>query len=200
MIKITDPNDPCIDAAADAFADFEYKSGESGIAKLYGGKENIRDYIKLYGQCMAKSGFLYATSENREGVIAYALPGQSMNFGTGVKLLHSMIKIMGVKKLSQMSKLTKNGGESLKDSMKKQKKKFIFVGLLAVAKPYQGQGYMRKTLEIALDQGRKLNVPVILETDAELKMKKYVSCGMKLFCEHKLCEGSTTYDMIWENN
>lgn len=196
MIKITDKNDACIEAAAQAFADFEYADGENGIAKLYGDRKNIHDYILTYGQCMAQCGLLYATSENREGIVGFARPGQQMSPGAGLKLVRSIISIMGINGAVNMFKLMGKGGESLKNKLKKQKKGFVMVGMLAVAKPYQGQGFMRKTLAIPFAEGRRLNVPVILETDADLKMKKYVSCGMELYQERKLCEDATIYDMI----
>ena len=43
----------------------------------------------------------------------------------------------------------------------------IFVGLVCVREQYQGQGYMRKVLDLAFAEGDRLGVPVILETDAK---------------------------------
>ena len=47
--------------------------------------------------------------------------------------------------------------------MDKEKNPYIFVGLVCVREKYQGQGYMRKVLDIALAEGDRLGVPVILE-------------------------------------
>ena len=47
--------------------------------------------------------------------------------------------------------------------MDKEKKPYIFVGLVCVREQYQGQGYMRKVLDIAFAEGDRLGVPVILE-------------------------------------
>lgn len=198
MIQITDPNDPCIEAAAEAFAEFEYAAGEQGLAGIYGSRKNIHDYIRAYAECMADCGLLYATSEKREGIVAFARPGERIGAGAMWKLLLAILSTLGLKNGIKLLKLMQNGGTSLDNIMKKQKKKYIFVGLVAVARPFQGQGYMRKTLEIPFEEGRRLGVPVILETDADLKMKKYVSCGMRLYQERKLCEGTSLYDMIFE--
>ena len=45
---------------------------------------------------------------------------------------------------------------------------------------YQGQGYMRKVMEMAFAEGDRLGIPVILETDARSKCDKYLHLGMEL--------------------
>ena len=45
---------------------------------------------------------------------------------------------------------------------------------------YQGQGYMRKALELAFAEGNRLGLPVVLDTDAKLKSDKYRHLGMEL--------------------
>ena len=57
--------------------------------------------------------------------------------------------------------------------MDKEKKTYIFVGLVCVREQYQGQGYMRKVLDLAFAEGDRLGVPVILETDAKSKCNTF---------------------------
>mgnify|MGYP001522446339 CR=1 FL=1 len=85
-----------------------------------------------------------------------------------------------LKRLLQFGIAIKRGGASLQDRMDKEKKPYIFVGLVCVREQYQGQGYMRKVLDIAFAEGDRLGVPVILETDAKSKCDKYVHLGMEL--------------------
>ena len=88
------------------------------------------------------------------------------------------------------------GGASLQDRMDKEKKPYIFVGLVCVREKYQGQGYMRKVLNFAFAEGDRLGVPVILETDAKSKCDKYVHLGMELAGMHDLGAFGKLYDLI----
>ena len=88
------------------------------------------------------------------------------------------------------------GGASLQDRMDKEKKPYIFVGLVCVREQYQGQGYMRKVLDLAFAEGDRLGVPVILETDAKSKCDKYVHLGMELAGVRDIGEFGKLYDLI----
>ena len=85
-----------------------------------------------------------------------------------------------MKRLLQFGIAIKRGGASLQDRMDKERKPYIFVGLVCVREKYQRQGYMRKVLNIAFAEGDRLGVSVILETDAKNKCDKYVHLGMEL--------------------
>ena len=80
--------------------------------------------------------------------------------------------------------------------MDKEKKPYIFVGLVCVREQYQGQGYMRKVLDLAFAEGDRLGVPVILETDAKSKCDKYIHLGMELAGTHDLGAFGKLYDLI----
>ena len=85
-----------------------------------------------------------------------------------------------MKRLLQFGIAIKRGGASLQDRMDKERKPYIFIGLVCVREKYQRQGYMRKVLNIAFAEGDRLGVSVILETDAKNKCDKYVHLGMEL--------------------
>ena len=80
--------------------------------------------------------------------------------------------------------------------MDKEKNPYIFVGLVCVREKYQGQGYMRKVLDIAFAEGNRLGVPVILETNAKSKCDKYVHLGMELAGVRDIGEFGKLYDLI----
>ena len=80
--------------------------------------------------------------------------------------------------------------------MDKEKKPYIFVGMVCVCEKYQGQGYMRKVMDIAFAEGDRLRVPVILETDAKSKCDKYVHLGMVIAGTRDLGEFGKMYDLI----
>ena len=56
---------------------------------------------------------------------------------------------MNFKELVHFFKVLSKGGPDLKDRMDKEKKPYIFVGIVCVTEDYQGHGYMRKLMELA---------------------------------------------------
>ena len=111
-------------------------------------------------------------------------------------LLKGVFQAMSFRELCRFARLMKRAGASLNDRCDKEKKPHIYVGLVCVTEKYQGQGYMRKVLEMAFADGNRLQVPVILETDAKSKCDKYVHLGMKLAGTRDAGELGTLYDLI----
>ena len=140
--------------------------------------------------------FLHTTSERGEGYIAYKLPKEKMGLKTMWPIACGMLHNSTLKRLLQFGIAIKRGGVSLQDRMNKEKKLYIFVGLVCVREQYQGQGYMRRVLDIAFAEGDRLGVPVILETDAKSKCDKYIHLGMELAGTHDLGAFGKLYDLI----
>lgn len=69
-------------------------------------------------------------------------------------------------------------------------------GLICVREPYQGQGYMRRIMDMAFQEGDRLGVPVLLETDAKSKCDKYIHLGMQLAGMRRFGEHGVLYDLI----
>ena len=69
-------------------------------------------------------------------------------------------------------------------------------GLVCVREPYQGQGYMRRIMDMAFQEGDRLGVPVLLETDAKSKCDKYIHLGMQLAGMRRFGEHGVLYDLI----
>ena len=78
----------------------------------------------------------------------------------------------------------------------REKKPYIFVGLVCVRQAYQGQGYMRRVMEMAFAEGDRLGIPVILETDARSKCDKYLHLGMELAGTRRFGTHGLLYDLI----
>ena len=108
----------------------------------------------------------------------------------------SALMCAGVLRGGFLHTTSERGGASLQDRMDKEKKPYIFVGLVCVREQYQGQGYMRKVMDIAFAEGNRLGVPVILETDAKSKCDKYVHLGMELAGVRDIGEFGKLYDLI----
>ena len=100
--------------------------------------------------------------------------------------------VRGVLRGGFLHPTSERGAASLQDRVNKEKKLYIFVGLVCVREEYQGQGYMRKVLDLAFTEGDWLGVPVILETDAKSKCDKYV--------HHRACDGAVLLKSILSGN
>ncbi|RGQ43389.1 N-acetyltransferase [[Clostridium] leptum] len=178
-----------------AFGFYDYGE-ETGMTAAFSGREATADYICAYVRGMLRGGFLHTTSERSEGYIAYKLPKEKLGFQTLWPIAKGMLHNSTLKRLLRFAMAIKRGGVSLRDRMDKEKKPYIFVGLVCVREMYQGQGYMRKVLDIAFAEGDRLGVPVILETDAKSKCDKYVHLGMKLAGVRNIGEFGKLYDLI----
>ena len=55
---------------------------------------------------------------------------------------------------------------------------------------------MRKALKAAFDEGNRLRVSVILDTDAKSKCDKYIHLGMELAGTRRFGEYGVLYDLI----
>ncbi len=200
MVKITSLSEEEIEQIGEAFAYYDYADGEKGMSFAYDGKESVKEYICGYARAMLKGGCLYSTSENHEAFIAYRYSKDKLSFSSNRELLKSFLKTLGFGGTIKMLKAVRKGGKSYEDDYKKTKKPYIFVGMVVVRKQFQGLGYMRKVLDIAFDEGKRRNCPVLLETDAILKRDKYVHLGMENVRTRRVGEGAVLYDLVKEND
>lgn len=104
---------------------------------------------------------------------------------------------MNFRELLRFTRIMSKGGSGLGKQLDKAKKPpYIYVGLVCVREPYQGQGYMRKVMDMAFSEGNRLGVPVILDTDARSKCDKYIHLGMELAGTRRFGEYGVLYDLI----
>ena len=196
MIKVTELSENEIEEIGEAFADYNYADGEKGMSFLYNGRDSVKEYICGYVRAMLAGGCLFSTSDKHEAFVAYKFSKDKLPASAGFILLKTVFRTLGFKGAVNMLSAIKKGGESYETTLKKQKKPYIFVGLVCVREKYQGQGCMRKVLDIAFAEGDRLGVPVILETDAKSKCDKYVHLGMELAETHDLGAFGKLYDLI----
>ena len=162
-----------------AFGYYDYGQ-ETGMTAAFSNQEATAAYICTYVRGMLRGGFLHTTSERGEGYIAYKLPEVKLGFRTLCPIAKGMLHNSTLNRLVRFAVAIKRSGASLRNRMDQERKPYIFVGLVCVRERYQGQGYMRKVMDIAFSEGNRLHVPVILETDAKSKCDKYVHLGMEL--------------------
>ena len=188
-------NESAIYAIGHAFGYYDY-GAERGLINAFPSREATAVYISGYVRMTLRGGILYSTGENGEAYIAYKRPKEKLGFKTLWPIATGMLHNSSMKRLMRFTMAIKKGGKSLQERMDKEKKPYIFVGMVCVCEKYQGQGYMRKVMDIAFAEGDRLRVPVILETDARSKCDKYVHLGMELAGTRDLGEFGKMYDLI----
>ncbi|MCC8103327.1 MAG: N-acetyltransferase, partial [Clostridiales bacterium] len=72
---------------------------------------------------------------------------------------------------------------------------YVVISMVAVRREFQGQGFLHVLLEEPFRIAQVRKNPCVLDTDTELKVKKYVSCGMKKTAETPIKGGGTMYTM-----
>lgn len=160
-----------------AFGYYDY-GDEHGLADAFQNRDAVAEYIGGYVRMTFAGGMLYTTSERGEGYIAYKLPGQKLGLKAMLPLAMAFFGCMDFGSVVRFVKIMSKGGSGLDKKLDKEKTPYIFVGMVCVREQFQGQGYMRKVMDIAFSEGNRLKVPVILETDAKSKCDKYVHLGM----------------------
>ena len=194
-MKVTTLDTQVAEQIGPAFGYYDYGE-EVGMGAFYRSKDAVATYIAGYVRMAFEGGMLYATSERGEGYIAYKVLGQKLKLRAGMQLVKALFHSMSLKELIRMGQGVSKGGTSLQDRMKKEKKPYIFVGMVCVPEQYQGQGYMRKVMELAYAEGNRLQVPVLLETDAKSKCDKYMHLGMQLDGIRDLGKYGKLYDLV----
>lgn len=178
-----------------AFGYYDYGT-EHGLIDAFPSREAVASFICGYAKMALQSGMLYATSEAGEGFIAYKLPGEKITLKAGLYLARGFLSAMDSRLLVRFIRIMSKGGSGLGKQLDKAKKPYIYVGMVCVREPYQGQGYMRRVMDMAFAEGNRLGVPVILDTDARSKCDKYIHLGMELAGTRRFGEYGVLYDLI----
>ncbi|MCR4793004.1 MAG: GNAT family N-acetyltransferase [Lachnospiraceae bacterium] len=197
-VKINSLSEEDIRAIGDAFADFEYDENEWGMSYFCKDKQAVSDYICAYVDMAIKEHVLYSTSEAHEAFIVFKRSGMNMSLTSASGLIGTIPGKLNMDHTIEVVKGIRHAGKSYGQILAKLKIPHIYVGMVAVTEKYQGQGFMRKLLEIAYEEGRKDGLPVVLDTDAELKKAKYEHVGMKCVITQHLANGVELYGMVYE--
>ena len=195
-MKVTTLDETVVQSIGHAFGYYDYGDEASGLVNAFPSRDAAAAYIRGYVRTVFKAGMLYTTGETGEGCIAYRLPGEKIPLSAWMPLVKGFLGSMRFRELLRFFRIMSKGGPSLEDRMKKEKKPYIFVGMVCVREPYQGQGCMRKVLDMAFAEGDRLHLPVILDTDAMSKCVKYQHLGMELAGTRSFGSYGALYDLI----
>lgn len=194
-MKVTTFDESIAHDIGHAFGYYDY-GDEHGLADAFQNRDAVAEYIGGYVRMTFAGGMLYTTSERGEGYIAYKLPGQKLGLKAMLPLAKAFFGCMDFGSVVRFVKIMSKGGSELDKKLDKEKTPYIFVGMVCVREQFQGQGYMRKVMDMAFSEGNRLKVPVILETDAKSKCDKYVHLGMELAGERRFGDYGVLYDLI----
>ena len=194
-MKVTTFDESIAHDIGHAFGYYDYGE-EHGLVDAFPSRDAVAEYIGGYVRMTFAGGMLYTTSERGEGYIAYKLPGQKLGLKAMLPLAKAFFGCMDFGSVVRFVKIMSKGGSGLDKKLDKEKTPYIFVGMVCVREQFQGQGYMRKVMDIAFSEGNRLKVPVILETDAKSKCDKYVHLGMELAGERRFGDYGVLYDLI----
>lgn len=194
-MKVAGLDETIIQDIGHAFGYYDYGT-EHGLIEAFPNRDGAAAFICGYVRMALQSKMLYATSEKGEGYIAYKLPGQKVRLKAGLPLAKGLLGSMKIRELIRFAGIMSKGGSGLSSQFDKAKKPYLYVGLVCVRERYQGQGYMRQVMDMAFAEGKRLGVPVILDTDAKSKCDKYIHLGMELAGTRSFGEYGVLYDLI----
>ncbi len=172
------------------------KNNESNDDNSFEYKDLASFYFEEYARNMAQSGLLYTISEDYEGFIVLKKPGQNVSMKSMKYLVNGFVKTMSIKELLRYKKAMKDAGYSLKEEYMNVGKPFVYVGMVCVCKQDLDHSILKQLLQLAFDEGEKLNVPVIIDTDSNVKCENYQQLGMNLQQVRDLGEWGKNYDLI----
>lgn len=195
-IKLNSMTEREIESIAEAFAEYQYEDGEEGLFFLFPDQEAIKIYLRAFVRAGVKAGWVYTTGERREGYLMISDSRSKVPVSALPVAIGGCLKALGLRGSLVLMKALKSGGESLEQRMKKSRQDFLKIEMLAVTKPYQGQGYMRKVVDIAFQMAQEGGLPCILDTDGLRKRDKYIHLGMEPAGIRKIGPCAYLYDLI----
>lgn len=198
MIKVANLSEEDLRSIGQAFANYVYPANDKGMFP-FDDKEMLTNYIVGFARSCMQSGMLYTTSEKHEGFVAITTPDTKYPFAAIRTFVREVIGSLGWKRYFRFVKFIAKGGDSLEAIMRKQKRKYVVVQLLAVPEKYQHQGHMRQLMEFALQTAKQYNLPLVIETDEQVKCDKYCHLGVKLVNKRDFGDNRYGYAMICEN-
>ena len=185
---------------ADAFYDYPYSEDDLGLIKYIRSREDMHTYIDAIVQASYKSGLLYTTSEKQEGFLIMSGDGVgSIGFADGMKMILAEKRVLGgLKRMMAFIRACFAEGNTIETRMRRAKRRFIRIEVLAVRPEYQKQGFMRQMMEYVYTLADERGVAVILDTDDKNKSLRYQHLGMKLDRVRNCGEKFHMYDLIRE--
>lgn len=163
---------------------------KSGIVTVLP-QEHIVKTFQIMTEFYYNLGVLYTTSENEEGFIAFWLKSEKIP----LRLKFHVIKRMICEVPLRSCFLIAPTGSEQFGKIYRHEKDYVAVSMLVILKEYQGKGFMRHLLKVPFSIADKNSIPCVLDTDTEIKVKKYERVGMRIAKCTRMSNGFSLYTM-----
>ncbi len=145
-------------------------------------KEALIKYFDFSIQEAKKYGVYYTKKNQAIGASLWHKPQTDDLWDEQSQAKKSFLKnYFGKKSLAIYKKIT-NGMETMEETVIEDH--YWYLSILAVAKPYQGQGFGRQLLAPVLAEADRLKTPTFLETFTEMNLIFYGKLGYQVALEY----------------
>ncbi|MCD7956050.1 MAG: GNAT family N-acetyltransferase [Lachnospiraceae bacterium] len=194
MIQLTNLTDEEIKAIGRCIGEAFYDEGEGLFTRL--GREDAITALEIMTECYYRLGVLYTTSEQQEGYLAWWRKDEAKEWGmkmmrVSLHMAWRFLREIPFGSLKKLLPLMNNPYEKIYQ----KEPDYVVISMVAVRREFQGQGFLRVLLEEPFRIAQERKIPCVLDTDTELKVKKYSSCGMKKTAETSIKGGEMMYTM-----
>ncbi|MCD8052148.1 MAG: GNAT family N-acetyltransferase [Clostridiales bacterium] len=194
MIRLTNLTDEELKTIGRRIGGAFYDEGEGLFTRL--DREDAITALEIMTECYYRLGVLYTTSEQQEGYLAYWRKGEAREWGmkmmrVSLHMTWRFLREIPFRSLKKLLPLMSNPYEKIYQ----KEPDYVVISMVAVRREFQGQGFLHVLLEEPFRIAQEQNIPCVLDTDTELKVKKYISCGMKKTAETQIKDGGTMYTM-----
>ena len=196
MICLRDISEDHLENIASAFA--EAFTAEEGTVRRSMNMFAAQQYFLIMLRQYAKTGLLYALSENEEGYCVYHRKNKGLPWYREFLLTWHFLTRLPMQALQKMI-LARHGWQDYTISHNHDTD-YVDVSLVMVRREYQGQGLLRQLLKEPFELADGLGIPVILDTDSEVKAAKYEHIGMRVDKDLILESGVHMFTMIYDKN
>ena len=159
-------------------------------------EEQAAKYFELTLYEYQRIGALYAYGENEEAYIVYHRKNAGLPWYRDFYLTYQYFRHIPMETMQKMILIRRGWTDYTLTHA--NTKDYVDVALVAVRKEYQGQGLLRHLMQEPFEIAKREKIPVILDTDAEHKAKRYEHIGMRIEKDEIVPSGLHLYTMIFE--
>lgn len=192
MKTITELSKPTLEKIIEAFVTFPYDEKEDSQFFLFKSRKHIEDYLACFLEGSLKNGTFYSYENKAFAILSEKTT--AFGFMNTLKLFYLLIKGMGFINFFKYMSLNMNASPSLESRFRQKNKNFLHLEMVCVLKEFQQQGLIKDVLEKCLKKARRMDCPLILETDCKKKSEMYKHLGFHLISCRKITSRLYWYD------
>lgn len=154
-------------------------------------REDVIKIFEIMTEFYYKLGVLYTLQEIEAGFIAFWTKDFRIPLKHKLRLVRRMLREVPIRSCLNIAP---TGSEQFA-KIYRHEQGYVAVSTLVVLEEFQHQGFMPRLLETPFSIASERGIPCVLDTDTELKIKKYEKCGMRITGCIKMMNGFPLYTM-----